>query len=109
MLVSEPAPDEGRKRSPDLSKHHLSSDRARLLELMQALNFGRIEQLSVAGGEPAFDPPPKVSRELRFGAENGARPELSLDDFLLSCSTRSPASVMASSSALRSVTACRSA
>jgi len=56
--------------------------------MMQALNFGRIEQLAVAGGEPIFHPPPKVSRELKFGAENGPRPELSLDDFVLKAEVR---------------------
>lgn len=65
------------------NKSSLSAGRLRLLETMQAINFGRIEQLSVAEGEPAFDPPPRVIREVKFGAENGERPEMSLDDFLL--------------------------
>lgn len=88
MVVSPAAPDEGREKTPNLSKQHLSSNRARLLEMMQALNFGRIEQLAVAGGEPVFHPPPKVARELKFCAENGARPELSLDDFALKAEVR---------------------
>jgi hypothetical protein len=50
---------------------------------MQGLNFGTIEHLEIAGGEPVLDPPPKVTREVKFGAENGARPESSLDDFAL--------------------------
>ena len=70
------------------TKAALSPDRQRLLELMQAINFGRIEQLSVAAGEPAFDPPPRVIREVKFCAENGARPELSLDDFVLKAEVR---------------------
>ncbi|NLY01553.1 MAG: hypothetical protein GXY83_36140 [Rhodopirellula sp.] len=70
------------------NKSSLSPGRRRLLEMMQALNFGRIEQLAVAGGEPIFHPPPKVSRELKFGAENGPRPELSLDDFVLKAEVR---------------------
>ncbi len=88
MVVSAPAPDEGRQNPPVFSKQHLSSNRARLLEMMQALNFGRIEHLCIAGGEPAFHPPPKVSRELKFGGENGARPELSLGDFVLKAEVR---------------------
>jgi len=33
-----------------------------------------------AGVEPVFNPSPKVSRELKFGAESGARHEFSLDE-----------------------------
>jgi len=70
------------------NKSSLSAGRRRLLELMQAVNFGRIEQLSVAAGEPVFDPPPRVMREVKFCAENGARPELSLDAFVLKAEVR---------------------
>jgi len=70
------------------TKAALSTNRQRLLKVMQVINFGRIEHLSVAGGEPAFHPPPKVTRELKFGAENGARPELSLGDFVLKAEVR---------------------
>jgi len=88
MVVSAPAPDEGRQNPPVFSKQHLSPSRARLLEMMQALNFGRIEHLCVAGGEPVFDPPPERRREVKFNAENGARPELSLEDFVLKAEVR---------------------
>lgn len=88
MVVSAPAPDEGRKKTRHLSKQQLSSSRTRLLEMMQALNFGRIENLSVTAGDPVFDPPPKVIRELKFGSTNGTRPELSLDDFVLKAEVR---------------------
>src|SRR5450631_875196 len=50
---------------------------------MQRLNFGRIEDLLVRGGEPVFDPAPKVVQKLKIGGENGPRPELSCEDFLL--------------------------
>jgi len=50
---------------------------------MQRLNFGRIEDLLVRGGEPIFDPAPKVVQKLKIGGENGPRPELSCEDFLL--------------------------
>lgn len=86
MVVCAPAPDDGRAPSP--SKQQLSSSRARLLEMMQALNFGRIEILSVAAGEPVFDPSPTVIREMKFGANNGTRPELSLGDFVLKAEVR---------------------
>jgi len=70
------------------SKSSLPPDRQRLLEIMQALNFGTIESLAVAGGELVLKPPPKVTREVKFGAENGARPESSLGDFALKAQVR---------------------
>jgi hypothetical protein len=54
-----------------------------LIELMQQINFGRIEGLLVRNGEPAFVPPPEVIREVKFGGENGPRPERGVDDFAL--------------------------
>jgi hypothetical protein len=83
MSVSAQAPDSGRNKSLHLSKHDLSARRAGLLELMQAINFGRIEGLAVLDGEPVLDPPPRVIREVKFGGENGPRPELDAGNFLL--------------------------
>jgi hypothetical protein len=50
--------------------------RRRLTELMQRLNFSRIEGLVVRGGEPVFDPPPRVIRTWRSGGDNGPRPQV---------------------------------
>ena len=50
---------------------------------MQRLNFGRIENLRVRAGEPVFDQAPKVIQKVKIGGENGPRPELSCEDFLL--------------------------
>ena len=55
----------------------------RLIEMMQRLNFGRIEDLRIRAGEPVFDPPPKVVREVKFGGDNGSRPETVISDFAL--------------------------
>ncbi|MGD9791183.1 MAG: hypothetical protein AB7Q00_09085 [Phycisphaerales bacterium] len=41
----------------------------RLIALMQRIGFGRIESLRVLDGQPAFDPPPLVIREVKLGAE----------------------------------------
>lgn len=60
-----------------------SRSRAAFIELMQRVNFGRIEGLAIRSGEPALDPPPTVVREHKFAGENGPRPELKIDDFLL--------------------------
>jgi hypothetical protein len=50
---------------------------------MQQVNFGRIEDLLVRNGVPVFNPPPRVIRKLKVGADNSPRPEYDFDDFLL--------------------------
>jgi hypothetical protein len=65
------------------TKRSLSAPRRQLLELMQRYNFCRIENLGIRGGEPVFSPEPRVTQEIKIGAENGPRPELEKDDFLL--------------------------
>lgn len=50
---------------------------------MQRINFGRIEGLKFAAGEPVLDPRPVLVREHKFGGENGPRAELATNDFLL--------------------------
>ena len=65
------------------SKTALTPARARLVELMQGLNFGCILDLAVRDGEPVLDPPPRVVREVKFGGENGPRPEAAKVDFAL--------------------------
>lgn len=64
-------------------KSSLSAPQRRLVELMQRLNFGRIEDLIIRGGEPVFDPAPKVIQKVKIGGENGPRPEVACEDFLL--------------------------
>lgn len=61
----------------------LPPERRRLLKLMQRMNFGRIETLEIHDGQPVFDPPPRRVHEVKFGGENGPRPELAADDFVL--------------------------
>lgn len=65
------------------TKSSLSDSHRRLVELMQRLNFGRIENLIVRDGAPVFDPAPKVIQKVKIGGENGPRPELSSEDFRL--------------------------
>jgi hypothetical protein len=83
VLCSAPAPDEGRTKLPHLSKQDLSSCRAGLIELMQSINFGRIEKLPINNGQPILIPRPPVVREHLFGGKNGPRPESAAADFLL--------------------------
>lgn len=65
------------------SKAHLPEPRRRLLELMQRIGFGRIEQLDIRSGDPVVEPLPPTIREILFGGENGPRPELSMPDYRL--------------------------
>ena len=65
------------------TKSCLSEAQVRLIELMQRINFGRIFDLSVRRGQPVLDPPPRVVREIKFGSDNGPRPEAAKTDFTL--------------------------
>ncbi len=65
------------------TKSTLSSGRKRILELMQYINFGRIDGLIIKNSEPVFDPPPRVVREIKLGGENSPRPEIESDNFTL--------------------------
>ncbi len=58
------------------AKSSLSPARRSLVELMQRVNFGRIEGLVIRGGEPVLeDLGTRVVLEVKFGGENGPRPE----------------------------------
>ncbi len=63
--------------------HQLPPGRKTLVRQMQEINFGRIERLRLHEGEPVFDPPPKLVREVKFGGENGPRPESKDSDFAI--------------------------
>lgn len=67
----------------DRTKGALSHPQRRLLELVQRINFGRIEGLAVRNGEPVVDPAPRVVREIKLGAEHEPRRELEKEDFVL--------------------------
>ena len=66
-----------------IKKASLSPGSRRLVEMMQQLNFGRIEDLEIRAGEPLFNPAPRVVQDIKIGAENGPRPESAIPDFLL--------------------------
>jgi len=70
-------------RPAGTTKQSLSETRRRLLELIQWVGFGRIENLRVGAGEPILDPPPVIVREHKFGGDNGPHPKLQAHDFLL--------------------------
>ncbi len=73
---------------PNRTKASLPPARKRLLDLLQRINFGRLEGLLVRGGDPVLTPLPRVVREYKFAAENGPRPEAGLADFALKAQHR---------------------
>lgn len=83
MDVSKRSPRETFKPVPCRSKRDLSTYGTRLIELLQRINFGRLEGLQVRNGEPILKSSPVVIREHKFGGDNGIRPELAAGDFLL--------------------------
>jgi len=66
-----------------VTKATLTPARKRLVELMQEINYGRIEKLLVRDGEPVFDPPPTVLRLFLFGRDNGPNESRGNDGFAL--------------------------
>ena len=66
-----------------ITKSSLSEAQRHLVELLQRLNFGRIEGMHVSGGEPIFKPAPRIIQKLKMGGENSPRPETGLEDFRL--------------------------
>jgi hypothetical protein len=66
-----------------VTKSALSPARRRLIELMQEINYGRIESLEVRDGEPVFDPPPAVVRLFLFGKDSGPNASRGNDGFAL--------------------------
>ena len=66
-----------------VTKAVLSPARKRLVELMQEINFGRIEGLQIRDGEPILDPPPTMLRQFIFGKENGPNINRSAGSFAL--------------------------
>lgn len=59
-----------------------------LVVLMQDVNHGHIEGLTVRDGLPVRDPPPRVVRAVKFGGENEPRPEAAKVDFALKAQVR---------------------
>lgn len=66
-----------------ITKSSLSLAQQQLIELMQRINFGRIENLRIHAGRPVLNPRPRIIRDIKFGGENGPRPETGNSDFSL--------------------------
>ena len=64
-------------------KSTLSAPRKKLLQIMQELYFGTIEGQVVRGGEPCSAPEPKITKEIKLGADTPERSTTANDDFAL--------------------------
>jgi hypothetical protein len=64
-------------------KSALSPPQRQLVQMMQNVNFGCIENLHIRDGEPCFDPPPRLVYEIKISGENGPRAESHRRDFAL--------------------------
>ena len=71
-----------------LRKSTLLPAQAQLVELMQKVDFGTIEGLTVRDGLPLLKPRPRIVRDVKFGAGNGNRSEAGLTDFALKSSVQ---------------------
>lgn len=83
MVAAATAPGGGRQNHPLCSKSDLSHNGIKLVELMQNINFGRIENLLIEECQPVLNAQARVIREYKFPGENGPRPESHCDDFAL--------------------------
>ncbi len=72
-----------RNESIHNTKGALSPARKRLVELMQELNFGRIEDLRIQDAEPVLDSASRVLREIALGRDNAPNPARTRSDFAL--------------------------
>lgn len=69
--------------SVSATKRTLSPARRRLVELMQEVNFGRIEGLRIREAEPLLEPAPRVLRDIVFGKVNTPNAARGKEDFVL--------------------------
>jgi hypothetical protein len=66
-----------------LTKAGLSTPRQKLVEAMQRIAFGRIEQLHIREGDPVFEPPPRLVQEIKISGDGEVQPEVAGSDFVL--------------------------
>jgi hypothetical protein len=66
-----------------MKKSTLSPARRRVIELMQDVHFGTIENLRIRSGEPQFEPPPLGTRDFVLGKFERGHPARVLSDFHL--------------------------
>jgi hypothetical protein len=65
------------------TKSSLSPNRRQLVEMMQRLNFGCIENLAIHAGDPTLSPAPRIVQDIKLDVDTVPRPELDREDFEL--------------------------
>lgn len=60
----------------------LSEAQKRLLQLMQEVHYGKVEDLVISGGEPVLGLPVKVLRDVKLSGECSRKPMLVDRDYL---------------------------
>lgn len=60
----------------EMTKRSLHASQFNLVEIIEELGFGRIEQISIRGGEPCFEHATQIVAEIKLGSEpeTGADP-----------------------------------
>ena len=66
-----------------VQKSQQDANWARLIGLMQDINFGRISGLQIQNGAPILTQETVVEREFKLAGLNAPRPEIDLDSFVL--------------------------
>jgi hypothetical protein len=69
--------------APDVTYSSLSPSFQRLVRLMQSIRHGRLKNLVIRDGEPAFDPAPTAVRLVKLGRPNTPHPAAAETDFPL--------------------------
>lgn len=67
----------------DMRKRDLSGPGQRLVELMQSIQFGKLEGLVIVDGEPQWHPGPRVQRNILLGTKRALQKHVPPDDFVL--------------------------
>ncbi len=66
-----------------MRKNELSLVRQQLVDLLQRIDFGYIENLTMTNGEPTLDPLPRVVRDVKLSGRTGTRRTSAVGDFVL--------------------------
>ena len=66
-----------------MQKYELTQQRQKLLNIMQEINFGGIEQLEIRNGQPVMERYHRIIKDIKFGGDNGMRVERSMGEYAL--------------------------
>lgn len=61
-----------------MTKSCLNSDQRRIVEIVEAVEFGLIERLCVRGGLPCYEPEPAIFQTIKLGLKSDRQPDRDL-------------------------------